>query len=70
MNLLYALHYYDVAAIPLTLGLKNAQIKAIKKQLNLPSNEVPILLIGAGTYKEEFKVAESHRYTEYTFINQ
>lgn len=72
MNLLYALHYYDVAAIPLTLGLKNAQIKTIKAQLNLPSNEVPVLLIGTGTYKEKFKVAESYRHpsTEYTFINQ
>ena len=72
MNLLYALHYYDIAAIPLTLALKSSQLKTIKKHLNLPSHEVPILLIGTGTYKEEFKVAESYRYpyTEYTFINQ
>lgn len=72
MNLLYALHYYDVAAIPLTLGLKNSQIHVIKKQLSIPDNEVPVLLIGAGTYKKDFKVAESHRhpYTEYTYVNQ
>lgn len=72
MNLLYALHYYDVATIPLTLGLKSSQIQILKKQLKFPSNEVPVLLIGTGTYKEEFKVAKSHRhpYTEYTFVNQ
>lgn len=72
MNLLYALHYYDVASIPLTLGLKSDKIGGIKKCLNIPSNEVPILLIGVGTYKDEFKVAESYRhsYNDYTFVNQ
>lgn len=61
MNLLYALHYLDVAAIPLTMAHKKSRIKLIKKKLNIPENEMPVLLIGVGSYKEQYKVAASER---------
>lgn len=61
MNLLYALHYLDVAAIPLTMAHKKSRTKLIKKKLNIPENEMPVLLIGVGSYKEQYKVAVSER---------
>ena len=61
MNLLYALHYLDVAAIPLTMAHKKSRTKLIKKKLNIPENEMPVLLIGVGSYKEQYKVAASER---------
>ena len=72
MNLLYALHYQGLAAIPLTMGIKQGVLKSIKKKIGIPMNEAPVLLIGIGTYKEKFKVASSHResYTEYTKFDE
>ena len=72
MNLMYALNYYDLATIPLTLGHREKRIKAIRKEMRLPKTEIPVILIGVGTYKKEFKVAESHRmpYTEYVTFNK
>lgn len=68
MNLMYALHFYGVANIPLTMGHKQKQLKTIKNMLNIPDNEIPIVLIGAGAYKENYKVAVSERndYSLYT----
>ncbi|GAE84493.1 nitroreductase family protein [Bacteroides reticulotermitis] len=68
MNLMYALHYLGVANIPLTMGHKQKYINNIKRQLNIPENEIPIVLIGVGSYKEKYKVAVSHRtdYMKYT----
>ena len=62
MNLLYALHFEDVAAIPLTMAHKQNMIKRIKREMGLPENEMPILLVGVGSYKESYKVAVSQRY--------
>lgn len=61
MNLLYALHYLGVAAIPLTMAHKKSRTKLIKKRLDIPENEMPVLLIGVGSYKEQYKVAVSER---------
>ena len=68
MNLLYALHYQGLAAIPLTMGIKQGVLKRIKIKIGIPMNETPVLLIGVGTFKETFKVAYSHRdsYKNYT----
>ena len=68
MNLMLALHYYGLASIPLTMGRKVRCLNKIKCEMNLPKNEVPVLLIGVGSYKEEFKAAVSSRYpyTQYT----
>lgn len=72
MNLLYALHYYGVATIPLTMGHKRRITKKIKQEMHLPNHEVPVLLIGVGTFKDNYKVAVSHRYSycEYVKLNQ
>ena len=72
MNLMYALNYCDLATIPLTLGLKESSLRQIKRQMKLPDNEIPVLLIGVGTYKEHFRVAASARtaYGEYVKFNQ
>jgi len=36
--------------------------------MGLPENEMPVLLIGVGSYKNEFKAAVSYRYpySQYT----
>lgn len=61
MNLLYALHFYDIAAIPLTMGRRTNYLIKMMKQMGIPKNEVPVLLIGIGSYKDKWKVAQSHR---------
>lgn len=70
MNLLYALHYECLAAIPLTMGQKQGKLKEIKKLMNIPEYEMPCVLIGVGSYKDEYKVAVSKRknFMEYTII--
>lgn len=72
MNLMYALNYFDIATIPLTMQHKYTHTKKIKKIIQLSPNEIPVLLIGVGSYKDKFKVACSMRktYTEYTTIHQ
>lgn len=72
MNLLYSLHYYGLATIPLTMGHKWRITKKIKQEMRLPSHEVPVLLIGVGTFKDDYKVAVSHRYMykDYVKFNQ
>lgn len=67
MNLLYALHFEGVATIPLTMAHKQNMIKRIKREMILPENEIPILLIGTGSYKESYKVAVSERYNYKTY---
>ena len=72
MNLLYSLHYYGLATIPLTMGHKWRITKKIKQEMRIPSYEVPVLLIGVGTFKDDYKVAVSHRYMykDYVKFNQ
>lgn len=71
MNLMYALHFYDIANIPLTMAHKAIVIQQIKHEMNLPENEQPVLLIGIGSYKESWKVAQSNRtdWRDYTTWN-
>jgi len=61
MNLLYALHCKGLATIPLTTGFKQKERKTLKEKFSIPSNETPIMIIGIGEFKEEYKVAVSHR---------
>lgn len=67
MNLLYALNFYGIASIPLTMGHKVGKLKHLYSILNIDKKEVPVLLIGIGSYKDEYKVAVSHRncYADY-----
>lgn len=62
MNLLYALHYYNIASIPLTMAHKASYLQTILKEMNINNNETPVLLIAIGSYKDEWKVAQAHRY--------
>ena len=61
MNLMYALHSEGVATIPLTMGHKTGYTAKIKKAMGIPEYELPVVLIGVGSYKEEYKVAVSTR---------
>ena len=72
MNLMYALHFYDIACIPLTMAHKAMILRDIKREMLLPENEQPVLLIGIGSYKEEWKVAQSNRqdWRDYVSWNQ
>lgn len=67
MNLMYALHSEGLANIPLTMGHKTGYTAKIKKAMGIPEYELPVVLIGVGSYKEEYKVAVSTRkvYSEY-----
>jgi len=52
------------------MGHKQKTIKKIKREMDIPENEIPVLLIGVGSYKDKYKVAVSvrHDYHNYTFI--
>lgn len=67
MNLMYALHAQGLASIPLTMGHKLGDTSRIKSVMNIPEYDIPVLLIGVGSYKEEYKVAASVRkdYNQY-----
>lgn len=67
MNLMYALHSQALASIPLTMGHKTGYTAIIKKTMGIPDYELPVILLGVGSYKEEYKVAVSMRkdYHEY-----
>lgn len=62
MTLIYAYHSLNVGTIPLTNGLKSKEIFRMKKKFNIPSNEVPIMMLGLGYMKDKFEVAASQRY--------
>lgn len=72
MNLMYALHTEGLASIPLTMGHKTRHTAIIRKKMNIPKYEMPVILIGVGTYKENYKVAVSTRkdYNEYVKIER
>ena len=72
MNLMLALHHCGLASIPLTMGLTASNLKKIKREMGVPENEVPVLLIGVGSYKDEFRAAVSYRYpyTRYTTFEE
>ena len=61
MSLIYAFTYLGIGSIPLTLGISQQILNQMKHDFNIPANEIPVLLIAIGNYKEKFKVAMSHR---------
>lgn len=65
----YALHANDIANIPLTMEHKAKLLKAIKKAMSIPANEMPILLIGYGSYKDKWKVAASKRKSWKSYVS-
>lgn len=61
MNLLYSLHYYDIAAVPLSASLNLKQENNLREAFEIPDYENFIMFIGIGNYVDEFKVPKSHR---------
>jgi len=62
MNLLYALHYNEIATCPLIWHSKPKSVQWSYKTLGIPENEIIIATIAYGSYPhEQFKVAKSYR---------
>ncbi|MDN6290427.1 MAG: nitroreductase family protein [Tetragenococcus koreensis] len=61
MNLLYALHYYDIAAVPLSGSLNLNQEDNLRAAFEIPDYENFIMFVGIGNYVDEYKVPKSHR---------
>lgn len=61
MSLIYSLHSVGLGTIPLSMGLKNSKVKSLYEKFNIPKNEIPIVIVGIGCLKGQFRVAISHR---------
>ena len=61
MSLMYAMAANGIASIPLTMGRRRKDLQKIRKEMNLPENEVPVLLIAIGHYPEEAELSVSAR---------
>ena len=61
MSLMYAMASNGIASIPLTMGRKTRELRKIKEIMNIPENEVPVLLIAAGHYPEQADLSVSAR---------
>lgn len=61
MNLLYALHYYKIAACPLNGYFTPEQDTRIRKIIHIPKSESIVLFIAVGEAGEEFKLTNSPR---------
>ncbi|BCR36089.1 nitroreductase family protein [Mariniplasma anaerobium] len=61
MNLLYSLHYYGIATVPLSASLSLIQEKTIRNKLDIGDSEYIIMFIGLGNYADTFKVPKSSR---------
>lgn len=61
MNLLYALHYYKLCACTLNCHLSVSEMKKLRKILDIPTSELPIVFISVGYAPDRFMVAKSQR---------
>lgn len=61
MNLLYALHYHQVAAIPLNWYADEAAQQQIHELLNIPASQEVVAFIACGNPKDEFNLVTSKR---------
>lgn len=61
LNLLYALHYYEVGACPANWGKQMEADKSIKKLLSLKESEKVICLVPIGVPEANFKTCTSLR---------
>lgn len=62
MNLLYALHFNKVAAIPLNWCRTKEEDIKMRKVISIPSSEIIIVFVGCGNLPDDFKLAVSKRY--------
>jgi len=63
MTLLNALHFYKIAACSLNWSVSNDKDEKLRKLLNIPENEVPLLVISCGYVPDKFAIASSPRKT-------
>ena len=61
MNLLYALHYYEIGATPLHWGHNKDKDQEIMKEISLSESEKVICVVAIGIPKDEFKTTLSLR---------
>ncbi len=61
MTLLNALHFYGIAACSLNWSVSNDKDMKMREILNIPENEVVLLVISCGFVPDEFSVASSPR---------
>ena len=60
-NLLYALHYYHIAAIPLNWYADEENNDKIHKLLNIPESQVVVAFVACGIPTDSFKLVTSTR---------
>ena len=61
MNLLYALHFYHVGAIPLVWLNSEERDRKLREIVSIPHNEIPALVIGVGDVTDNIICAQSPR---------
>ena len=61
MNLLYALHYYQIGACPLNWCSMPEQDLELRKICNILHSEAVIMLIACGGVPDKFKLVASHK---------
>lgn len=60
-NLINALHYVGLGAIPLSCGFMTTKLDEMKRTFDIPENEVMVVIIGVGTLTDKVKIAISTR---------
>lgn len=61
MNLLYALHFNEIGACPLNWCAEKQNDISLRKLLDIPDNEIIIMLIACGQVPDTFMLASSPR---------
>lgn len=61
MNLLYSLHYHQIAAIPLNWYATLEKSDELKEMLGMPESQVPVAVVACGYPKSDFKLVTSKR---------
>ena len=61
MNIMLALHYYNIGSCPLNTCVPFVVENKIKELADIPKNERLIMMLAVGNLKEEFRVAVSER---------
>lgn len=69
MNLLYALHFYEIGACTLNWSSTIENDRKIRKICEINESETIILLIACGNVPDQFKLALSHRNTSAEILN-
>lgn len=60
-SILNALHFYNIASVPLSASLSQEQEENIRRLLQLSDAELPIMFVGIGNYPNECQTTKSER---------